>query len=85
MALKDKVVEHQTENPTLVATVVVEENDTDWVVECEGRCGRRIGSPKHYYQPTDYNLGLDSPLIQVDMTAPAARRCALCGPFPTTA
>lgn len=83
MPLQDKVTERRAETPKRVATTVVREDDIAWRVECEGGCGRHIDVAKREYLPQDYSLGLDSPLTQVDLTAPAARRCALCGPFPT--
>jgi hypothetical protein len=68
--------------PKLIATTIVRDTALQWVVECEGyRCANRIAVAKRTYRPVDYSRP-DGPQIKTELTAPDARRCAACGPFP---
>jgi hypothetical protein len=63
--------------PTRIATHVVAEDAINWTVECEGDgCTNAMLVAK---ATTDWNNN------RTEFTAPAARRCAACGPFTTVA
>jgi len=68
--------------PARIATTIVRNTSLQWVVECEGYgCANRIAVSKRTYRPVDPTEP-DGPHIKTEYTAPGARRCAVCGPFP---
>lgn len=74
------IIKSITRTPERISTKIISEDQDFWTIGCEG-CGEPRKQHKHSYEPIDPNAR-NLEFIEVTKTAPEARRCMTCGPFP---
>lgn len=74
------IVRRITRTPEHLATTITSEDENSWLIGCEG-CGELRRQDKRSCRAID-PLVKEPEFVEITLTAPEARRCRTCGPFP---